>query len=207
MMSFIHKSIAVVAVLSSIATAAPLVAPFKSRQAATAGSCVNGMTRVYMPQLYNVYYYPEIPAFPAKASTINIFNEGKQGGSAQDQIAQWVNLPAGIQNCTVGWSQAAERAFSVFDNGLIEFQQLSGIPDTVTSATVPAYEKEGAKRGAMDFTFWPQTTGKADHIGGPVDCGASVVVRMFKDMSSSGGKGSITLEQSAENGFWLQHSC
>ena len=197
-----HKSIVVVAALSSIAIAAPL----KARQS-TDGACVNGLTRVFMPELHNVYYYPSVEPFPARATTINIFNEGKPGGSAQDQVARWANLPVGIQNCTIGYSQAAERAFSVFDNGLVQFSQLSGLPNPVTSATVPAFEADGAKHGGLDFTYWPQTTGKAIHIGGAVDCRSEVVVRMYKDMSPYGGAGSITLEQSAENGFWLEHSC
>lgn len=206
MTTFMHKSIAIVAALSSITFAAPLAAPLRNRQS-TDGVCVDGKTKVFMPELYNVYYYPGVAPFPSRATTINVFNEGRDGGSAQDQVVRWSNLPSGIENCTIGYSQAAERAFSVFDNGLVRFAQLSSLPSPVTSETVPGVAIDGAQRGALDFTSWPQTTGAAGHIGGPVDCGAEVVVRMYKDMSASGGAGSVTLEQDSTNGFWLEHSC
>ena len=191
--------------VSSIAVAAPLSVPLQSRQSSDP-ACVNGVKRIFEPELYNVYYFPGA-VFPSKSTVINVFNDGRSGGYAEDQVARWTDIPAGAQNCTIGWSQAAERSFSVYGNGLVSFAQLSGIPDVVTADTIGAYNQDGAPEGAMDFTNWPQVTGNTPHIGGVVDCRSDIVVRMYKELGAGGGAGSVTLEQNASNGFWLEHSC
>lgn len=86
---------------------------------------------------------------------------------------------------------------------------MSGLPSAgtaITAQTIPPFIVAGAKGGAMDFTFWPEVVGPFDHVGGAVDCGADVIVKLTKDMVN-GGAGSVTMQQSEGNGLWLEHSC
>lgn len=84
---------------------------------------------------------------------------------------------------------------------------MTGLPETnITVDTIKEFEVAGTKNGSMDFTFWPETTGPRTSIGGPVDCGAEVVVKLYKDVVN-GGNGSVTLEQNDENGLFLSYSC
>ena len=204
-MPFLTTAITTIAAVSSVALAAPLAIPVQPRQTSDA-ACVNGRVRLHTPELFNIYHYPGVTAFPATSTVLNIMN-GSNTGSAQDQVARWANLPSDIADCTFGWSQAAERSFSVYDNGLVRFSQLSGLPaDNVTADTIAPYQTSGARNGSIDFTFWPEIPGPATHTGGPVDCGSEVVVQLKKDVVN-GGPGSVTLQQDNQNGLWLEHSC
>lgn len=207
MMSLVNAlSIALVA-LSSLVQAAPLTYPLEQRQAPDP-SCVNGIKRTYVPDMFNIYYYPDVPSFPSTSKILNVMN-GSETRSAQDQIARWANLPNNAKNCTIGYHQNADRSFSVYNNGLIRFSQLSGLPPAgtnVTAETIGPFQVPNAKTGSMDFTYWPELPGVFDHIGGPVDCGAEIFIKLTKDMVN-GGPGSVTMEQNDGNGLWLQHSC
>lgn len=180
-----------------------LAAPIQQRQSS---DCVDGVTRIYTPDLFNIYYYNGVPEFPSTSTVINVMN-GSTSGSAQHQVARFANLSVNAESCTFGWSQAADRSFGVYDNGLVRFSQLTGLPaGNVTASTIEPFQSEDAKGGSIDFTFWPESAGPEDHVGGSVDCGAEVVILLTKDMVS-GGPGSVTMEQNQGNGLWLEHAC
>lgn len=206
-MSFFARIVIAIVALSTITLAAPFSLDLQQRQSPDP-SCVNGVKRLYTPELFNIYYYPNVASFPSTSTVLNIMN-GSSTGSAQDQVARWANLPAGVQNCRIGYHQAADRSFSVYNNGLVRFSQMSGLPPagtSITAQTITPFVVAGAKSGAMDFTFWPEVAGPFDHVGGPVDCGANVIVKLTKDVTN-GGPGSVTMQQNEGNGLWLEHSC
>lgn len=199
-MSLFISAIIALAALSSTSLAAPLL----PRQAPPGGQCINGKIRTYQPQLHNIYYYSG--ASPSVTNTIKIFN-GTTNAPAQDQVAVWSDLPSDVTGCRIGYSQAVQRSFAVYDNGLVRFSQMSGLPDgDINSTSIQPLISSTATGGAMDFTFWPETVGAADHVGGLIDCGTQVAIYLYKDMVN-GGKGDVTMEQDAQNGFWLEHSC
>lgn len=102
---------------------------------------------------------------------------------------------------------AAERSFSVYDNGLVRFQQMTGLPaDNITIGTIQPFIPEGSTSASIDFTFWPEIPGPRVSEGGLVDCKSEVIVYLTKDIVN-GGKGSVTLEQDAQNGLYLDITC
>lgn len=193
----------IISILAVTTTA--LAAPLTTRQSSDP-QCINGSKKVFLPDLFNIYIYPNVAPFPSTATALNVM-KGSSSGSEQQQVARWQGIPTTATTCTIGWAMTADRAFSVYDNGLVRFQQMLGLPDpNVTVDTIKDYENPNGKTGSMDFTFWPETTGPRFSIGGPVDCGSQVVVKLWKDVID-GGNGSVTMEQNAANGLFLSYNC
>lgn len=191
-----------VAAISSTALAAPLAIRQNDPQ------CVNGLKKIFMPELHNIYIYKDVPSFPSVSTTLNVMN-GSSSASVQDQVAKWSGIPSTATTCSIGWAVTEDRSFSVYDNGLIRFQQLSGLPPVgtnITAETVAPFKEAGAKNGSMDFTLWAELAGPHTHLGGLVDCASDVFFYLTKDMVG-GGPGSVTLEQNAQNGLYLGINC
>lgn len=103
----------------------------------------------------------------------------------------------------------ADRSFSVYDNGLVRYQQLSGLPlagTNFTAETIAPFKEQSAKNGSIDFTFWPEVAGPHLHKGGILECGSDVAVYLSKD-TVNGGPGAVVLEQNAQNGLYLEVDC
>lgn len=194
------------AFITIAAVGTTLAAPLRSRQSPDP-QCIDGQKKIFLPELHDIYIYKDVAAFPSGVTnTVNVMNGGSSG-SEQQQVAKWTEIPDTATTCEIGWAVTAERAFSVYDNGLVRFQQMTGLPsDNITVDTIKEFEVPSAKNGSMDFTYWPETPGPRTSIGGPVDCGVEIVVKLYKDMVN-GGKGSVTLEQNAQNGLFLAHDC
>ncbi|KAJ9654633.1 hypothetical protein H2198_006379 [Neophaeococcomyces mojaviensis] len=181
--------------------AAPISNNLHTRQAAPA--CNNGKAHLYQPELHNIYIYSGVPSFPSISNTFNVMN-GSSSRSEQQQVAVWRNVPAST-TCTIRWSVAADRSFSVYNNGLVASQQLVGLPPgAITADTIKGLESSKPPTSALDFTFWPEIAGPHDHVGPAMQCGSEVVVKLFKDPSAPG---SITLEQSQQSGLYLEVDC
>jgi len=134
---------------------------------------------------------------------------GSSSGSVQDQVAKWSDIPSTATICTIGWAVSADRSFSVYDNGLVRYQQLSGLPPpgtNITAETIVPFREQSAKNGSIDFTFWPEVAGPHLHKGGMLECGSDVAVYLSKDMVN-GGPGAVVLEQNAQNGLYLEVDC
>jgi hypothetical protein len=190
------------AALISIASAAPVTRRQNDPQ------CIEGHKKIFTPELHNIYIYKDVPSFPSTSTTLNVMN-GSSSASVQDQVAKWSGIPSTTTTCTIGWAVTEDRSFSVYNNGLIRFQQLSGLPSTgtnITAETVAPFKEQSAKNGSMDFTAWAELAGPHVHIGGLVDCASDVAFYLTKDMVH-GGAGSVTLEQNAQNGLYLEVDC
>ncbi|KAK5951563.1 hypothetical protein OHC33_007241 [Knufia fluminis] len=190
------------ATLSSITLAAPL----KARQ--DDPQCIDGLKKIFMPEMHNIHIYEDVPEFPSTSTILNVMN-GSSSNSVQDQVAVWSNIPSTATQCSLGWAVTEDRSFSVYDNGLIRFFELSGVPPAgtnITAETIAPFMEEGAKNASIDFTFWAEQTGAHTHGGGLVDCKSEMAFYLTKDMVS-GGPGSVTLEQNAQNGLFLAIDC
>lgn len=194
----------VLTIFTTLSTA--LAAPLITRQSSDP-QCINGQKKLFLPELHDIYIYQNVAPFPSGATnTLNIM-KGSFSGSEQQQVARWTDIPSTATTCTIGWAMTAERAFSVYDNGLVRFDQMSGLPaSNITVDTIREFEVAGAKTGQMDFTFWPETRGPRVSVGGPVDCSAEIVVKLSKDVID-GGNGSVTLEQNSANGLFVSYNC
>jgi len=200
-----HLSLTAITSLSALSSVV-LAAPLAARQSDS--QCINGLKKIFTPELHNIYIYKDVSPFPSTSTILNVMN-GSSSGSVQDQVAQWSGIPATATTCTIGWAVTAERSFSVYGNGLIQYQQLPGLPpaDTnVTAETIAPFKDQGARDGSIDFTFWPEVAGPHVHKGGMLDCGNDITVYLSKDMVN-GGPGSVALEQNAQNGLYLEVNC
>lgn len=102
---------------------------------------------------------------------------------------------------------ASERSFSVYNNGLVRFKQMTDLPaSNITVGTIQPFIPSNSPGGGMDFTFWPETLGPRLSTGGIVDCASEVIIHLSKDVIN-GGAGSVTLEQDARNGLYLDITC
>jgi len=187
--------------LLNTALAAPASYDLNTRQATPA--CTNGKARFYQPDLHNIYIYANTPSFSSTSDTLTVMN-GSSTKSEQQQIAVWHNVPSST-SCTMKWSVAADRSFSVYNNGLIGTQQLVGLPlGNITADSISGLESSTPPTSALDFTFWPEIAGPHDHVGPAVQCGDEVVVKLFKDDTAPG---LIMLEQDEQNGLYLEVDC
>lgn len=196
-MAFFQRLIVLLTILN-LTFAAPLT-PRQDSQ------CVNGVAQIFMPEMHNIYLYKGVPQFPSRGTILNVMN-GSSSQSVQEQVARW-SIPSTATNCEFGWSQAAERSFSVYNNGLINFQQMTGLPSSnVTAETIQPFLDPAGPSGSIDATLWPELPEAHSHLGGNVNCAANVVIHLSKNIVE-GGAGSITLEQDARNGLWLRYNC
>lgn len=200
-----HLSLPAITSLSAISSVV-LAAPLATRQ--NDPQCINGLRRIFTPELHNIYIYKDVPSFPSASTILNVMN-GSSSGSVQDQVAKWSDIPSTATTCTIGWAVTADRSFSVYDNGLVRYQQLSGLPlagTNFTAETIAPFKEQSAKNGSIDFTFWPEVAGPHLHKGGILECGSDVAVYLSKD-TVNGGPGAVVLEQNAQNGLYLEVDC
>lgn len=57
--------------------------------------------RLYQPELFNIYQYPNIIPFQSSATAVNVMGGGSNG-SNQGQVARW-ELSSTAKTCTFGW--------------------------------------------------------------------------------------------------------
>lgn len=159
--------------------------------------------------MYNLY-----PSEPdrSEASVSQLELRTQTGNETLEQVAVFSNIPPGATSCKLSWIQAAasERDFVVEGSGYTSVLHLPGFPgqgEPVSWNSVePFAEASSSTAQHPDFTNWDKPDqGATEHLNGPVDCAASIYLKLAIDTLN--GEGHLYLGQDGKNGLVIEYTC